>query len=394
MVLGLWAIWWLISSNNISKLIKILGTKYFFGIIEFLIFLISLCFIFSILHGTFDISYAGLLFAQLIHMIFGSAIICVLYIKYKLTIKQILVIIIFCYIIQSFIELAASAIPPLASFMKYFTGDDLQDRYNGVRGLALTSAAGWSLGLTFGIVFIIYCSQVLLKKTDIRSIGGLLILVLGCFFAGRTGLFGLIIGIAYYILFGKFSHTISLLFKIIITVLLGIEAVFLIFPEYYEFAADYILPFALEPLYNFMDGKGFSSRSTDRLGEMWQVTINDWDLLIGTGVFTNPDGSYCQFTDVGVLRNILYWGIAGYIFIILYQIYITLPALKHREYRKMMVWILLYLAICECKAVTIGLNKMTFSILFLIGSITFLNSNREKYEEGHSKENINYSSNL
>ena len=46
------------------------------------------------------------------------------------------------------------SIPSFAHFILYFSrAHDLQDAYGGgVRGLALSSGVGWSLGLAYGLI--------------------------------------------------------------------------------------------------------------------------------------------------------------------------------------------------------------------------------------------------
>lgn len=386
-IVGFLALSWLIISKNYLRTLKLLSKRYFLEILFLNVLLISLSIVFSLAHGTMDYTFTSILFAQLIHLILGSFLICLLYIKYKIKTSDIIKYIIVCYILQSFIELIASFIPSIASIMKYFTGGDLQDRYNGVRGLALTSAAGWSLGLTFGIVFILFSKRYLIASQNSKNVTMLLILVSGCFFAGRTGLVGLILGLVYFILNNKILSSISIVLKIVIFVIFLIAVVFIVFPEYFEFANNYILPFALEPIYNFIEGKGLTSKSTDRLDAMWDINISDNVFLIGTGHLIEYDGQYFMHTDVGVLRNILYWGIIGYFFLVLYQIIIMYPSLKNRATRGIMLMIFCYLIVCECKAVTLGLNKMTFSILFLISSFVTLNNSEHNISHGR---NINY----
>ena len=48
--------------------------------------------------------------------------------------------------------------------------------------------------------------------------------------------------------------------------------------------------------------------------------VEEKTFLIGDGKYTNEDGSYYMYTDAGYMRNILYFGILGFIFLFLYQI--------------------------------------------------------------------------
>lgn len=353
---------------------NIFCSKYAVGLLSINIGLIALGILYSLLHGTYDLSYIKILFAQCIHIICGLIIVSYLKSKYEINTSKIIQTIVYAYIIQSFIELMASAVPSIASILTYFNrAGDMQEASGGVRGMALASATTWSLGLTYGLVFIIYTYRYMLNRLSWKTVLGWFVLVLGTFFAGRTGFVGAALGIAYFILFSRYSIINAsqfILYAVLIIIVL-VTILFAIFPNYMEYMIFNVLPWAIEPVFNFIDGKGFSTGSTDVLDTMWNRPMTELEFLFGTGYFTGPDGAYYLHTDVGVLRNLFYWGIIGYTALISYQIYVMYPLFKlDRKHLILGLVIVIYLALGEYKAMTIGLNKMTFSILFLISSFS------------------------
>ncbi len=361
-------------------LFQTISTRYAVGLLSINILLIALGLSYSILHGTYDLSYIKILFAQAIHIICGFCIVAYLKYKYDIDTSTIIRLIIYAYIIQSGIEMIASANPTIAAMLLPFNKADMAQESSALRGVALASATTWSLGLTYGIAFILYAHQYMMHRMNAKVVIGWFCLVVGTSFAGRTGFLGAIISIVYFLIFSQIGFIKKLsFFGYIIAAIIGlIIIIFTIFPSYVELLVLKILPWALEPLFNLLDGNDFSSASTDRLGEMWEVLPTFQEALLGTGHFTNADGSYYLHTDVGILRNLFYWGVFGYGAIIIYQIVTIYPLFrKGRSYKVLACLILLYIFITEYKAVTIGLNKMTFSILFLL-SFFSLRNKREK----------------
>ena len=364
------------SDNGIYRLKNAFCHRYFAGLFGWLVFMMCMSIAFPcIIHSTYDLSYTKGIVGNIVQLICGVLIVHYMYDKLKTDFQTLLKLIILAYILQSVIQIAASFTPQLASFVSYFSrSEEIQEGTAGVRGLALSASTGWNLALSYGIVGILYSYFYFTKKCGYMPAIGWALLTVGCFFAGRTGLVGILVGLCYLILSGHSLRLFGIVCRIIVILLLLIALVCALFPSYVEYAVLYLLPFALEPVINLFENNELSSRSTDILFTMWDRPMNISEFFIGTGYFTGPDGHYYLHTDVGVLRNLFFWGIVGFILLISYQIYLTYPLLKDRNTRLMAITVLGFLALCECKAVAIGFNKFSFSILFLLSS--FLNFNR------------------
>ena len=371
-----YTIWLLqICKNNL------IGTLFLFQLL-----LIGINVAYFVLHFTFDMSYLKILIGHIVHFIFGIFIL--IYLRYKLHITslQIEKIIVYAYVVQSLIELIGFGNQTFATLIGKFTGDiEFQEKTGGVRGLALSSATGWSLALSYGIVYIVYVKRFLLRSSSLFTLLIGALLFVGTFFAGRTGFVGAGISFLYFMISSERNarFKLSVIIKLI-GILVSICLLFyFLLPEFSTLMVEDVFPFAFEPFYKLYYGDEFSTGSTDRLGEMWDTAISLKSILVGDGYFTDPtDGAYYKHLDIGLMRNLFYWGILGYLFLIWYQItiikYIRNSCLNFKKIglNTLYQWmLLLFLCVMELKAVSIGINKMTFSILFLLAYFYYNDNN-------------------
>ena len=164
-------------------------------------------------------------------------------------------------------------------------------------------------------------------------------------------------------------------------------------PDFMKLVTDQILPYAFEFLYSMGDSGEMETASTNRLQEMWQTDFTARELLVGTGRYTNPDGSFYKHVDPGILRHMLFMGLVGYGVLIVYQL-ILLPAWKMKNFSTKYYYmlILLFLFGMEYKCINIGVNKFAFSISLLLSySYFYLGGDNEddtNKELLTNKENI------
>ena len=350
---------------------------YSLHVLFFLLFIIFTCLFYSTIHLTFDFSYMKTMFGQLVNIIFGICMAIVLRERYRLNALDIEKYIVWAFLIQSIIQLIASATPSLASVLLYFNrAEELQDM-TGRRGVALSSGTGWSLALAYGLMYIIYVKRYLLDGISTSKIMIGVFLLLGTMFAGRTGFVGA--AFAALLFFANSNKGLGYKCSIIINVLLfiGICCIlfYILFPSLTTHLIENVFPFAFEPFYRLFYNDEFSTKSTDRLLEMWEVSISPSEVLLGTGYFMDPIREiYYKGVDIGILRNLFYWGIVGYLIMMAYQCYLLNP-IKNGFADKKQKWnmqvyyfsMLLYLFLMEFKAMAIGFNKITVSIVFLLG---------------------------
>lgn len=366
--------------------------KYSYRVITFLILLIYVALIYSVLHFTFDFSYIKTLVGQLIHLIIGIFIFLYLKDRYKCNAGDIELYIIYAFLLQSIIEIVASLNPSFASSLLPFNrAYELQDD-TGRRGIALSAGTGWSLALSFGLIYIIYVKRFLLDTINFRKIFGGVVLLVGTMFAGRTGFVGALF--AFFLFFynrkSQLSAKLWFIIKILFSIILCCILFYLLFPAIVNHLINVVFPFAFEPFYKLYYNDSFSTGSTDRLAEMWAVDIDLDEILFGTGNFTEASGRYYKHIDIGIMRNLFYWGILGYLMMIIYQVFLIKPIKIHSNDKlndkNILMYrccLFVYLFLMEFKAMTIGFNKLAISVCFILGYFY--------YNERKNKNLNNYS---
>lgn len=378
------------SHSRVVSLKYVSKQPYVLILLLFQIVILSFCLLYSVIfHETYDLSYLKVMFGQLIHFFTGCILISFLRVNGIDRLEEIEKYIVYSFVAQSVIQLLVTSNLKLRSIIVYFNhANDILEGYNGVRGVALATGVGWNLALAYGLVFIVYVKRFLLEKVTSQYLLMGILLFVGIFFAGRTGFVGVLIGMLLFLFSTRYTFMQKFKLFLIVIVFIAIFClVFMfLFPGTTEWLVEKVFPFAFEFLYKYADNGEFETQSTNVLMRMWDTPIQLSEIFFGTGHFTNEiDGSYYKRVDVGILRNLFYWGVLGYILMIVYQIY-QIVKLWHKPFQYQtrrdillyLFFIFLFLSAMEFKAMTIGFNKMIFSIMFLLGFYTIENNKNNK----------------
>lgn len=333
----------------------------------------------TIIHSTMDFSYAKNYVSQFIQLtivIFVSSYIFFKHPDPKASyIEYAEKIIVWIFLVQSIIEIIAFLIPEFASLV-HLTYDDktlkkIYEGYGGIRGLALAGSPGWGLAVGFGLSFLFYTKAYIInKKLTFITVLMAIILVVGTFFAGRSGFVGAILGVIYYCfskgnLLLKFKNFIYGIILFFLTVI----AIYLLFPSFTHLLVEKVFPFVFEFYYKYETTGIIQTSSTNTLLNMWSIPISENTYIYGTGLFTDPiKGTYYMETDVGYIRNLLFGGIFWVIMVIIYHLYINCfiflrSKMIDSNTKLFILFLTLYALILEAKAMTIGYNKYIFIIL-------------------------------
>lgn len=347
-----------------------------------------------LLHQTYDFVYSKNTISQIINTIILLPIIVVV-IGYssndvdRVSYFERIFVYSFCF--QTIVQLLAFISPTFLTIV-HSTYSQLQigvlfDSYHGVRGLALSGSPGWGLTIGYGISFILYIKTFIIRnKITLRAIIVGLLLVVGNFFAGRSGYVGLIIALLFYF----FADEIFILKakKYLLVITLSVFSIIYI----YFFTPDIldkfsrISHFAFEFYYTYEKTGKIATRSTDILIEMWNnVTFSYNTFLLGDGLFILPDGSYYQHTDVGVLRNLLFGGFFLYLYIIICQMYLCgfLYLFDKKTTDKLFIFLMFIMfMIFEMKAMTLMYNKYVY--IYCIMFIIIYAYNKRYYRKGYN----------
>jgi hypothetical protein len=293
----------------------LLLNKYYFMLnaVVFLFFIYAMAS--TVMHGEYDFSFMSLLvsyvfYAVAIPLVFASAS--------SGDRADVESYIINAFIVQSLIILLAFFIPPLREALRMFKDEtqlELAESYygGGLRGLALSGGLFFSLSCGYCLYFMIVARRFVERKCSWTFLFAILVSMFSAVTAGRTVLIG--IGIAGGVImfqryFGQkrqmaeanLRRFFVMIFAIILIVLIAVPQ------KYLDTAFESYMKFSFEMVFNLLEGKGFTTSSTDKLSEMY-FPLELGELTGGDGRYTATNGSYFKQTDAGFMRNILLGGL-------------------------------------------------------------------------------------
>lgn len=316
------------NNKSLKKLRIILRSKYFWSIIVLYIVLLLYSITTTILHQTSDYAIIKANVLTLIVVLISFFIYPIIesfFIKDKNNLDSVVTYLLFLFLLQSVIQIAAFIFPSFADLVHYFQKVNVAKRdYGGIRALGLTGNPFFDLAAGYGFILILYFYFFMIKKLNIFLSSGLFLgLFIGSFFAGRTAFMGLGIGVIYYLFFtGNFLTRIFSLSKFLVV---GLGVIFVLYTflpvNVKEMVENDLLPFAFEFVYNYIDNKELTTKSTDILDDMY-FPISNMTFIFGDGKYVNSDGSYYMHTDSGYMRNTLFYGFMGVLFMVFGQLYL------------------------------------------------------------------------
>lgn len=295
------------------------------------------------------------------------------------------------FILQSIIIFLAFLSPSFLDIIRTFQYDNIMevaDQYldhGTFRGLALSGDQFYGLTASFGLISIIVM-KLYVDTSRHLWIGVFIILFAANMFVGRTGFVGFAAAFAYLFVC-KNNGRFKLILKVCLFTILTIGVIYLLLPQTIKDILDEsVFAYAFQIFYNYNDSGSFSTSSSDRVAEMWQLDISFLTMLVGDGRVTNANGSYYGNVDVGYLRQILYGGI----FYLLLSIYMTYKILMnykniyiHRGFRikinvsryKFEIIVFLYLLVTHAK----GLSFMYCPEIMMIILYYFYHQNYKSF---------------
>ncbi|MFB1078182.1 hypothetical protein [Photobacterium damselae] len=367
----------LLSVFLLGEIVFYRKTNYFDKRILFAICVLIFYSLFIVLiNQTFDFTYLKNIFSQILQLFFIVLTCSLLLNESKYIAFNIERLIVYVFVIQSVIQILAFIFPWVASIVHLTYTEDklsrLYDAYGGIRGVALTGSPGWGISIGYALVFLLYTKEyVINNKLSFSAVLIAGLLILGAFFTGRSAFIGVIFGFIYFLLSRDLLvNKIKKIFKFIVIISFLLIVSYFMFPTVVNDFVDKVFPFVFEFYYRLQDGGAASTKSTDILINMWKLNVTDYQLLLGTGWFTDPmTGDYFYGSDVGYLRNLLFGGVIWYFILIYYQ-FSLLGLGGANNYPKneiLFVRILIVMVfVLELKAMTIGFNKYLFTISILL----------------------------
>lgn len=319
-------------------------------------------FLFSIItilvNGTTDFWYVQFGLRNILYI--NGALLIVSLLPKKKSIDSFVILILLAICINSIIATVCFVVPSamnvLVSFQQIADPDKIDKTIMwSVRMLGLGCGNFFVGGIINGIGIIL--TFWLMTRNKINGILGLFIiaflLIVGVFIA-RTTIVGLIVGL---LLFARSTSVRNI-------VLLFCGGVFLILVIQ---SSDLFSTVDASHAFEFFSTDIESQRSSqtmESLSEMYHVKFDIVTLLIGDGLSKTPTGEYYMNTDVGYLRNILYFGLFGTIFgYFYYELYILKKLYKQDKTLKYFVLSMgLFLVLLNFK----GLPDFNFMVFLLL----------------------------
>lgn len=324
---------------------------------------VMLSFIPALLHKTYDLSVGIMYIKGLLLFILGIAIYNVFYFKQS---KSLLIRDLNIGIsVQSVVgSLALIGIPFAIDFalstnvvLPKFYGSEQEYRlYN------FTSSGFFQLSI-FYLMLLHFLLAYNKENNNIPSFFIFLMLFIGLI-SGRTFLMLSVVSVAIYF---KWRYVPALLAFSALCLILA-----LLIPEH-KYVAH-----ALEPLINFIYGKGTLSSSTDTLVQKHLFIPELKQILWGDGYYFDPKGGYYGGTDSGFLRQLLYGGVVYLLLCFSFTLYFVIRIAKNwfNSCWKFVLSTLFILSILHIKADTFAFPGIM--MIFLMFLSLFGNAGKNK----------------
>lgn len=294
---------------------SLLLNKYYFrlNILVLLFFLYAT--VATVMHGAYDFSFLSLAASYLFYAFATPVIFASVSANKSANVEN---YIIYAFFAQSFIILLAFFFPPLQEALRMFKDEsqlEIADSYfgGGLRGLALSGGLFFSLSCGYCLYFILIARRFSEKKCGYIFLGSVLVSMFSAVTAGRTALIGMGAA-AGLVLFQKIvlpdarivksnvKRLFGMMFLIVFAVLIAVPQ------RYLDSIFDNYMRFSFEMVFNFLDGKGLTTSSTDRLQQMY-FPLSFSELMGGDGRYAGSGGGYFKQTDAGYMRNVLLAGL-------------------------------------------------------------------------------------
>lgn len=280
-----------------------------------------------VINGTLDLWYVQFAFRNILYL--SGAIFIVKRLPHNFSLEKFVLCVIYTVIINDLIALTAFVNPSIMDLLVHIQQLDEERTAKtiefGVRMIGLGQGNYFNGGVINGIGIISTVYLISRKYISIRT-GAILVIfmtIIGLFI-GRTTIVGTVIAFIYFLIIADIKKFMSIAITVV-TVVLGI---------YLSGIFDEINTSHAFGIFNSYEN--FTQDGTIRnVFSMNKFTVSFKTLLFGDGL-SKLNGAYYMETDIGWLRNIFYFGLAGTIFgyvyyesVILYEWWKKRPDMKY-----------------------------------------------------------------
>lgn len=282
------------------------------------------------------------------------------------------------FLVQAFISILAFGFPVVREVVSLFQFKDdaelAEESYSGFRGLAMSGRLYFEFAATCGLVVIIQMKRILdANKVSYYHLFEFFLLIICGFFAGRTSLVGLVFAFVFLLIYRQsYKEKMRFVYRLLLCLLFIVLFCIILLPgELLDFINEIVLPWVFDVFIKLYEtGNTQDSYSFNTLNEMYetvQISLQEW--FVGSGKYSNADGSYYKHVDAGYLRQLLYWGIIGSVinFFCSFQ-FLKKPwrvCRKNKNEKYFLLVIFFYTLILQYKGDLMGVSRFYNVILFM-----------------------------
>ncbi len=349
---------------------------------------------FAVLHSADDFSIINPIVSQIIY--YFIALLAAIAITPLYQRERASTIIVYAFLLQSFIIILGFTSPIIAETVKFFQDTsqvEVAERYGGIRGLALSGGQFFNLSVAYAIATLLLINLYAKNELPIAVASFILfIFLIAAMFVGRTSYLGFIVGIAYLVFSTNnikqgLEKTYRLLFAFSLWALLFLAIFYTIASEsLLDKVFNHLLPFAYEFIFNYLDGKGISTVSTNELEKMY-YPIEEKTWFFGDGRYLNSDGTYYGATDAGYMRNMLFGGATIVMVLFFYQwACFKFPKSECKSKTgwrsNVSIWIFILVAILHYKGEVVGYLVISQIMIFYLVLSNYLIEAEQNANQG------------
>jgi hypothetical protein len=334
----------------------------------------------TVIHGEYDFSFLSLMVSYGFYMLAGPVVLTAVHSIYRLEASD---AIINAFTIQSVIIIVAFFVPGFRDALRIFKDEtqlEIADGYfgGGLRGLALAGGLFFSLSCGYCLYFVLVARRFVERRLSVSSLAAVLVSMFSAVTAGRTSLLGMALAMgtvaAFYVLRVNRELLRANLRRLGLLIVCLVAFVLVAVPQkYLDTAFESYAKFSFEMVFNLLEGKGFTTSSTDRLNEMY-FPLEVGEVLNGDGRYSSVGGGYYRQTDAGYMRNILLGGLPAVILAVMHLAvwffamarYSTAGPLPRRADRLFLVSVALMILLLHYKGEALVYVVMINNILYLM----------------------------
>lgn len=307
-------IWIDVGVNSIS-----LRKTFFTTIIYFIPVLYAFCI--TIINSEYDFSMVNMAILASVYYVSLYIVSCFIFRFLSLSgMDAYFECIFYICIAQVVIIIVAMMNPDFKSFISIFqdpVDSDISMSVGGgnIRGFALSAQQYFGLSSAFCYLFVLKTFHLVNKKSGFLNITLFVIVVLVSITAGRT----VFVGFAFCFLLiaisvNSLSDRLILLLRVVFVICFLLSIGFVFFSDLFD---EKMLNWAFELFINFSNSGTLESDSSNELMNKMLYLPDAVTLVFGSGIYTNPDGTYFGLTDSGFMRGILSIGFVYFFFVLL-----------------------------------------------------------------------------